>query len=245
MNSMPASPPSQTAPDVMADSAVYAEMLRELAEMGMDIARALHRQTTTPDGAAAGSGGERGPGDAADLRAEAVSRAFDRVARCVRRTILLARRISEPVVATSPDGRSVAGARRHIVRVLEDEIQRDVPDETQREALTAELHERLDGPDVAGRCARPAGRRHHPGDQAGSGARHRARAGPARLQRVRAADAGRYRRALRPGHGRRGYGRRGDGRRGGDARGWGAGPGCVGGRPGCACCLLVGRRGSG
>ena len=145
MNVMSASPSPDA--DAMADPACYAAMLRELAGMGMDIARALHRQATAPDGAGAGAGD--GPGEAASLRVEAVSRAFDRVARCVRRTILLARRLSEPMGAVSPDGRSVAGARRHIVRVLEDEIQRDVPDETQREALTAELHERLDGPDVA------------------------------------------------------------------------------------------------
>ena len=130
-----------------ADLACYNGMLRELAGMGMDMARVLHRQATGPDAQAAGVAAEECASQSAS-QVQAVSRAFDRAARGVRRTILLARTINEPLAVKTPTGRNRAGARRHILRVLEDEIQRDVPDETQQERMMGELHERLDGPDV-------------------------------------------------------------------------------------------------
>ncbi len=131
-----------------ADLACYNAMLRELAGMGMDLARALHRQATGPDVHAADGAAEQGASPPAS-RLDAAGRAFDRAARGVRRTILLVRTINEPLAVKTPNGRSRASARRHIARILEDEIRRDVADAAQQERLTAELHERLDGPDVA------------------------------------------------------------------------------------------------
>ena len=150
MNVMSPPAPSHTGADSMAaDAACYAGMLRELAEMGMDVAREMHRQVTVPEAEAAGDDAEGGGGKAAPARVEAASRAFDRAARCVRRTILLAHTISKPPPARAPDECSRTSARRYIIRALEDGLHSEVSDQTQRDALTAEVHERLDGPDVA------------------------------------------------------------------------------------------------
>ena len=69
--------------------------------------------------------------------------AFDRVTRAVRRTILLAQKISQ--TPTKPNARTAA--RKRILREVEDCIQSEATG-PEAEALTAELHERLDAPDL-------------------------------------------------------------------------------------------------
>ena len=74
---------------------------------------------------------------------QAQSLAFDRVTRAVRRTILLAQKISQ--TPTKPNARTAA--RKRILRKVEDRIQSEATG-PEAEALTAELHERLDTPDL-------------------------------------------------------------------------------------------------
>ncbi len=74
------------------DAQYYRGILHELVEMATDIARAVHRQATTEHSA--------DPTPATALPAPAPSPqqaiAFDRLARSIRRTIALARKLSEP-----------------------------------------------------------------------------------------------------------------------------------------------------
>jgi len=113
------------------DALYYRRVLHELIDMGTDLARAVHRQATAEDGAA-------GPAAAAV--------AFDRLSRAVRRTVALARKVAEPVPVRVDAGQKRALARRQVIRAVEDEIQRTA--EVDAEALCAELHERLDGPEL-------------------------------------------------------------------------------------------------
>ena len=129
------------------DVAYHRGMLNELAELGMDMARRVHHAATAP--------GEAGAGVSDAASAEAFGRAFDRVARCVRRTVLLARRVCEPVSVKPGAERAETlarygrvSARRQILRAVEDEIDATVHDPDAQAELRAELHERLDGPDV-------------------------------------------------------------------------------------------------
>ena len=116
-------------PDAAAkDAAYYRRVLHELIDMGVDLARMIHGQ------AKADAGGDAG-----------LAVAFDRIARTVRRTIGLARRLDEPVAGRDAARRRVA-ARRQIIRAVEDAIQDREPE--RREALEAELLERLDRPDL-------------------------------------------------------------------------------------------------
>ena len=100
-----------------------------MIDLGADLARLVHAEAQ----AAAGSDGQ--------LVLEATV-AFDRVARTVRRTVMLAMRLDEPVRA-GPDR---VAARKRIIREVEDAIQR-APGEG-GEDLEGELLERLDSPDL-------------------------------------------------------------------------------------------------
>ncbi len=72
------------------DAKYYRGILHELVEMATDIARAVHRQATTEQPANAA------PGAAAPQPTPTLAIAFDRVARTIRRTVALARKLSEP-----------------------------------------------------------------------------------------------------------------------------------------------------
>ena len=125
--------PEPAAPDSGPDDAAYyRDVLHELIGMGLDIARAVHAQAQTEATA-----------DTAALAP--LAGAFDRVSRAVRRTIALARRLDDP--APRPAGKQRAAARARILRHVEDAIHRgERPGNHDR--LHAELHERLDGPDL-------------------------------------------------------------------------------------------------
>jgi hypothetical protein len=134
-------PSTQTASDPLnQDAQHYRAVLNGLIDIGADMARLLHQQAKTQ--------AEAAPPDADDTRpalAE-LAIAFDRVALAVRRSIVLARKLAEPVPVADPARPRIA-ARQRIIRAVEDEIQRGT---TGREAATlhAELLDRLDAPDL-------------------------------------------------------------------------------------------------
>lgn len=130
-----------------ADTAYYRQMLHELAEMAMDLARAVHRQATQPSTDPAPEPGAA-PAPASNFTAAAV--ALDRLARTVRRTVALARTLADPAPphpATQAASRRLA-ARKQLIRAVEDRIQRRTEGATDAVVLRAELHERLDTPDL-------------------------------------------------------------------------------------------------
>ena len=122
------------------DAAQHCAALRELIDMGMALARAVQARALAQIEAP----GEAGAAAAADGAA-----AFDRVARCVRRSILLARAVTEPAGprAADEDAAKRRVTRKEIFRRVDDAIMREAPDE-QAESLRAELLERLDAPDL-------------------------------------------------------------------------------------------------
>jgi hypothetical protein len=122
-------PAPDNSPATTGDTPFYREVLHELIEMGLDLARQAH---------AAAKG---------DIPAAA--QAFDQMARTVRRTIGLAQRLNDPVPRETPVAQRRAMARRRILRDVEDAIQRKGLGDRESRGLRDELLERLDGPDVA------------------------------------------------------------------------------------------------
>ncbi len=107
-------------------------VLNELIDIGADFARMLQIHARALEVGAA---------------AETVVRvglAYERVARSVRRSIGLSRRLAEPVLGAAAER---ALARRRIVREVEDAIQRRASGGA-AEGLAAELGERMDSPDL-------------------------------------------------------------------------------------------------
>jgi len=115
--------------------------LNELIDLGTSMARLVHRRTAelTEDCLL-------GPREM-----EAATVAFDRMARCVRRTVALARRLDTPVVVRP--AREWAGARTRVIRGVEDAItagrETDEFDDEAAERLREDLRERLDRPEFA------------------------------------------------------------------------------------------------
>ena len=134
------------------DAQYYREILHELVEIGARLARAIDPQAAPA--AAPEQAGQPAPAQAPQPDP---SIAFDRVARTIRRTIALARKLSEPA-QPSPAERAAAdaqqrrtAARKQIIREVEDTIHREAhgPNaEAQAESLHAELYERLDTLDL-------------------------------------------------------------------------------------------------
>ena len=147
MSSRPSRPePTDRATQRDEDAQYYRQVLHELVEMATDIARAVHRQAT----AAPSTAPEPAPAQAPQPDPTI---AFDRIARTLRRTIALARKLSEPARpapverSTEPSHQRRAAARKQIIRAVEDTIQRET-DGAEAKALHAELRERLDDPDL-------------------------------------------------------------------------------------------------
>ncbi len=148
-------PHQQVADQFVQDGQYYRRVLHDLIEIGADFARMLHQQAKPNTNAAAPANdqdGDQTSQPAPDPAAtQALSIAFDRVARAVRRTIALAHKLSElrqagtDHAATSLDQRTTA-ARKRVIRDVEDTIQRAAP-ASEFESLQAELLERLDDPD--------------------------------------------------------------------------------------------------
>ena len=142
------------------DAQYYRQVLHELVEIGTRLARAIDRQAAAEPAAtpapAPEQPGQPAPAPAPDPTPD-LTIAFDRIARTIRRTIALARKLSDPA-QPSPTERAAAdaqqrrrAARKQIIREVEDTIHRDVhgPDaEARAESLHAELYERLDTLDL-------------------------------------------------------------------------------------------------
>ncbi len=161
--------PGQQSPDQPSsnrqaqDTHYYRGILHDLIDMGTDLARMVHRQAmsqaeATTQGSDSDTrrinedpvpdaGTDQHPMPQPDLII-----AFDRIARAIRRTIALARKVANP---PPPHGNveHVTGEqqrilkRKRIIRDVEDAIQRAARD-NEVEKLHAELSERLDAPDL-------------------------------------------------------------------------------------------------
>jgi hypothetical protein len=138
MDTQPASAEPHTPAGSQATATqTHRDALNELIAMGMDLARLVHQHAksqaeATPDA----------PPDP-DLIT-----AFERISRAVRRSIVLSRKLAEPVAPAAdhaPERR--AAARRRIIRAVEDTIQCFAED-TDAASLHAEFLDRLDGPDL-------------------------------------------------------------------------------------------------
>ena len=140
---MPAQP-THTAPtpdpgQQAEDAQYYRQTLHGVIAMATDLARTLHAQATTPPRPTPA----QPPPNTLEIAA-----AFDRIARCIRRSITLARRLHDPVKPAPDPARHRAAARTQIIRTVEDRIHRAAHEGDRAESLTAELYDRLDGPDL-------------------------------------------------------------------------------------------------
>ena len=121
-----------------ADALYYRDVLHQLIDMGLDLARQLHQQATTQAPAP----------DATPAPDPAF--AFDRIARAIRRTVALARSLAEPPAAEHAAPGTATHrilARKRVIREVEDAIQR-TRDGRESDLLHTELRERLDSPDL-------------------------------------------------------------------------------------------------
>jgi hypothetical protein len=144
----PSTDPNQTSRQQAVNTHYYLQVLHELIDMGTDLARAVHRQAT----ADAGEGTAIAAGVAPDPTI-----AFDRIARTIRRTIVLARHVAEPLPerVASHDAHKRIAARKQIIRAVEDAIESKAygaawMNDEEADGLRAELMDRLDGPDLDG-----------------------------------------------------------------------------------------------
>jgi hypothetical protein len=122
VNASPNIPAADTAPH-------HRAVLDDLIDLGHELARLVVEEAK-----------------AKILPAADAAIAFERIARGIRRAIALARRLDEPVPSVDRDVDRVA-ARKHIIRAVEDTIQRHA-DAAQADTLHRELQERLDAPDL-------------------------------------------------------------------------------------------------
>ena len=131
------------------DAQYYREVLHELVEIGARLARAIDRQANAEPAAAPEQPAPAAAPDLAPKLAPDFTIAFDRVARTIRRTIALARRISDPAAprpaAQAAERRRIA--RKQIIRDVEDTIQRETSG-ADADALHAEFYERLETIDM-------------------------------------------------------------------------------------------------
>jgi uncharacterized membrane protein YccC len=79
--------------------------------------------------------------EAGEMPVEKATKAYDRVTRSVRRSIMLIHKLAEPIKTVDR-----VAARKRIIRVIEDNIQRHA-EESEAETLHREFLERLDTPD--------------------------------------------------------------------------------------------------
>ena len=124
--------PEHSFPDL--DDAAYQRALAVLLDVGTALALELK------------SPADQAAGQTASQTVVQRANAFPNLALAVRRTIILSRHIAEhPHTATASDARR-AGARRKIIRDVEDIIA-DEADPAKADALRVELLERLDQPE--------------------------------------------------------------------------------------------------
>jgi hypothetical protein len=116
----------------------YRHVLRNLVEIGADLARMIQHEAHAAEAARLA---------AAPAAKSTVDFAgpFNLIARGIRRTILLDHKLAEPKNAPSPQQRTAA--RKRIIREVEDAIHLNAQDE-HVDSLHAELLDRLDSPDL-------------------------------------------------------------------------------------------------
>ena len=119
-------------------------LLREVAELAMAVVRATQANVMAQVQAAS-MGGLPAP--------ESNVAAFDRAARCVRRTVRMIQHVAHPrpqqASTSQPDAaQRRAAARRQVLRAVQDGIGREADTDVQAERLGAEALERLDGLDL-------------------------------------------------------------------------------------------------
>ena len=126
------------------DAAYYRRVLHDFIEMGAELARLVVQEARTAAEAAptASDGGAAPRSGAGPERAVA----FERIARAVRRSIMLARTLDEPVAAVDHTGERRRATRRRIIRAVEDMMRRESGDAA--ESLDADPRERLDADEV-------------------------------------------------------------------------------------------------
>ena len=138
------------------NDAHYDQVLRDLVDMATDIARVVHTQITQEathgrEAATAALPPTHKPANDQSASPILVI-AFDRIARTIRRTVLLAKKLpslagAQHTAPTTDPGLRRIASRKRILRQVEDVIQRDAkPDHL--DALQTELRERLDSPDL-------------------------------------------------------------------------------------------------
>ena len=151
-----------------ADTQGYRQVLHDLIAMGADLARFLHGHAaaqaapqavahpTHPAPATQQTTNAQQPTDPHPAPPSdaliSLTLAFDRTARAVRRSILLARSLADPVQPAKDPAQRRTAARRRIIREVEDAIQRTASAANDGrdgpETLQAELRDRLDAPDL-------------------------------------------------------------------------------------------------
>ena len=180
MSSTPSRPePTDHANQCDEDAQYYRKVLHELIAIGTDLARSIHRQATPESNNQPKAEPNAEPGAAPEPAAAPApdpTIAFDRIARTLRRTIAIARKLSEPArpAASERSSERRLSARKQIIRAVEDTIQRRT-NGAEAEALHAEFYERLDDPDldddldqqpvadIIKAICRDLGIEHHPG----------------------------------------------------------------------------------
>ncbi|GAC1343717.1 MAG: hypothetical protein NVSMB18_20030 [Acetobacteraceae bacterium] len=120
------------------ETAHHRQTLNDLVDLSMQLARHVHAKALQIEPAPTSE--VPNPKPLLDLAA-----AFDRLSRAIRRTILLIRRLDDPAPLSAPKRRDAA--RRHILRGVEDAIDRHDPAPATAKTLKSELLDRLDTPD--------------------------------------------------------------------------------------------------
>ena len=117
----------------------YSFVLQDLVQMAHDMARLVHAQAHRQAEAASAA---LPPPPPATPPFPDPAIAFDRIARTIRRTILLAQKLEE-----QPKLANRTAARKRILREVEDVFQRNAKP-ADRPSLQTELLDRLDSPDL-------------------------------------------------------------------------------------------------
>jgi hypothetical protein len=134
-----ATPTQPPAEHLAGDSKYCAEVLLDLVDIGRELARMVLHEVQSQAAAAVAAG------DTTATPAQDGIIAFERVARAVRRTVLLHDKVTDP--NKKPLAAHRVAARRKIIRDVEDAIHSAAPEDEQ-ETLHAELMERLDRPEL-------------------------------------------------------------------------------------------------
>ena len=122
----------------------FKQVLRELVDMGTDIARIIHHQTRRQAEAATAA---LPPPATANTQFPDPAIAFDRISRTIRRTILLSQKLAEPPRPSAIPTTYRIAARKRVLREVEDMIELNAAP-ADRPTLNAELLDRLDAPDL-------------------------------------------------------------------------------------------------